>query len=279
MRQRIIIRGIVQGVGFRPFIYNLAHRFTLAGFVCNRTGDVLIEIEGPSSDVESFKRLIQIEAPSLSLIESMDCEEIDEAGDTHFVIQESESVADELVFISPDLATCEDCLREFFDRTDRRYHYPFLNCTNCGPRLTIIQSAPYDRERTTMSAFTMCESCQAEYDDPTDRRFHAQPTACSKCGPHLSSLPESDSPLLTMTRALVGGKIVALKGLGGYHLCCDARSEETVLRLRQRKHREEKPFAIMLRDLDQVRNFCEVNEIEAKMLTAPSRPIVLLKKQ
>jgi hydrogenase maturation protein HypF len=284
-RRAIVVRGIVQGVGFRPFVYNLAARLQLGGFVKNRTGSLLIEVEGEPTALERFVAELAGQPPPLAQIESLTWEPRPPCGEGQFRIEPSEGDAASPVFISPDVAACPDCLRELFDSQDRRHGYPFLNCTNCGPRLTIITGAPYDRPRTTMAAFAMCPACRAEYDDPANRRFHAQPTACAACGPRLhlrnarGEMVESADPLADFVAALQAGAIGALKGLGGYHLVCAARSSSAVAELRRRKHREEKPFAVMVQDLAGAEALCEVGVVERELLLSPRCPIVLLRKR
>jgi hydrogenase maturation protein HypF len=287
-RRRIIIQGIVQGVGFRPFVYGQALRRGLVGFVLNDSLGVTIEIEGTSEALEGFQSALREEAPPLARIDSLVAELVSPCYETTFTIAHSQRGAERQALISPDTATCDDCLRELFDPADRRYHYPFINCTNCGPRFTIVQDVPYDRDKTTMRVFTMCPACQAEYDDPLNRRFHAQPNACPVCGPQVHllnwaegktnqalALPGAD-PIATAAQQLAAGAILAIKGLGGYHLACDALNDETVRRLRQRKHREAKPFALMVPDLETVRRLCQVNDAEAALLQSRRRPIMLL---
>jgi hydrogenase maturation protein HypF len=284
-RRAIVIRGIVQGVGFRPFVYNLAVRLHLAGFVKNRTGTVLIEAEGAAPDLDRFLSEVARQPPPLSHIEHLSWEQCPPRGEQQFRIDASESDPSSPVFISPDVATCDECLAEVLDAADRRYRYPFLNCTNCGPRLTIITGAPYDRQRTTMAAFPMCPACREEYEDPRHRRFHAQPTACPVCGPHLQAVSATGEPLAVadplawFADAMRAGKIGALKGLGGYHLACDARNAAAVRELRRRKHRDEKPFAVMVADLEAVQELCEIDAAERDLLLSPRRPIVLLRKR
>ncbi|MBX6311318.1 MAG: carbamoyltransferase HypF [Isosphaeraceae bacterium] len=284
-RRAIAISGIVQGVGFRPFVYDLATRLGLHGFVRNQTGDVLIEVEGESQSLDRFFAELISRPPPLARIKDVRWVARLPRGDPHFRIEPSAIDSAGLIFISPDVATCDDCLRELFDPQDRRYRYPFLNCTNCGPRLTIIRGAPYDRERTTMASFAMCLACRSEYEDPSDRRFHAQPTACPSCGPRLQALDghgrvvETDDPLAYAIEALRLGKIVALKGLGGYHLACLASDDRAVAELRRRKHRDEKPLALMVRDLPGAQALCEISAAEQALLTSPRRPIVLLRRR
>ncbi len=285
---KIHVTGVVQGVGFRPFVYGLATRHELLGWVCNTSAGVDIEVEGPLEALDRFVAGLTTEAPPLARIETVTVDEVPVNGHTQFAIRHSQAQPGAFQPISPDICMCDDCLRELFDPTDRRYRYPFINCTNCGPRFTIIKDIPYDRPKTTMAPFKMCPDCQAEYDDPLDRRFHAQPNACPVCGPQVElwiSNPESRalSPALQgdeaieATRALLAqGKIVAVKGLGGFHLACDATSDEAVARLRERKGRVDKPFALMAFDLETVEAFCDVNERERALLTSRERPIVLL---
>jgi len=284
-RQAITVRGVVQGVGFRPFVYGLASQLRLSGFVQNRAGSVHIEVEGDRTSLCRFMEQLHAEAPPLARIEAMEWQARPTLRETGFRIESSSQGQPDEIFISPDVSPCADCLAELFDPTNRRYEYPFLNCTHCGPRLTIIEGAPYDRERTTMARFEMCPECRAEYDDPTDRRFHAQPTACATCGPRLElldaageSLTGSD-PLSSFANALLRRQIGAMKGLGGFHLVCDARDEQTVRLLRQRKHRDEKPFAVMVPDTATACRLCELSRNEIALLQSPRRPIVLLRRR
>ncbi len=286
IRRRIQVRGVVQGVGFRPFVYNLARRYELRGWVCNTSSGVEIEAEGAPEAVDAFLRALTSEAPPLARIDAVEVQERSPNGDTAFEIRHSQAQPGRFQPISPDVATCDACLAEVMDPTDRRYRYPFTNCTHCGPRFTIIRDIPYDRPQTTMAAFTMCPDCQAEYDDPADRRFHAQPNACPKCGPHVwlapapgKALPPDlpEDPIEGARALLARGWIVAIKGLGGFHLACDARDEAAVQRLRARKGRVGKPFALMARDMDVVRALCYVSETEARLLLGRERPIVLLR--
>ena len=282
-RIRINIEGIVQGVGFRPFIYRLAKNYRLTGWVMNTPSGVVLEAQGPRDDVECFRDAIPGQAPPLAVISSFRVEgtaPVDEAG---FIIRESGGAGSE-VQIAPDCDVCPDCLDELFDPNDRRYRYPFINCTNCGPRYTIIKGVPYDRAYTTMAEFPMCDYCRAEYEDPAHRRFHAQPNACPVCGPALSLLDcrgkrvDSD-PLDTAIRLLGEGRILALKGLGGFHLAVDACNDEAVRELRRRKKRDEKPFAVMSPDLAAIAEYAVFDETERKLLSGPERPIVLLRKR
>lgn len=283
---RIHISGVVQGVGFRPFVYNLATRLGLSGWVLNSSSGVEIEASGPPAALEEFIARLRLDAPPLARIEQVTVTPLSPslvpAG--AFVIRHSEAQPDRFQPISPDIAICEDCLRELFDERDRRYRYPFINCTNCGPRFTIIRDIPYDRPNTTMAPFKMCAACQAEYDDPTNRRFHAQPNACPVCGPHVWFMGEGmelagEPALQAARRMLREGGVVAVKGLGGFHLACDATNDEAVARLRERKGRVGKPFAIMSFDLATVERYCELNDAERGLITSRQRPIVLLRRR
>ncbi len=285
-RRRIVIQGIVQGVGFRPFVYRQALGRELAGFVLNDSSGVTIEVEGTAGALDDFQRALHEETPRLARIDSVFTEVVLPLHESAFIIAHSEAGAERHALISPDTATCDDCLRELFDPRDRRYGYPFTNCTNCGPRFTIVQDVPYDRNKTTMRVFPMCPACQAEYDDPLNRRFHAQPNACPVCGPHVRlhlwanlhdrPLAEGPDPITTAAQWLASGAILAIKGLGGYHLACDALNVEAVQRLRRQKHREAKPFALMVPDIETARRLCQVNDDEAALLESRRRPIVLL---
>ncbi|MBI5942964.1 MAG: carbamoyltransferase HypF [Chloroflexi bacterium] len=286
---RIHVTGVVQGVGFRPFVYGLAARLDLRGWVSNTSAGVEIEVQGQKSKVENFIHSLTAEAPPLARIDSVNVQDkIFDIEYLTFNIQPSTYIAGEFQPISPDVALCADCERELFDPNDRRYLYPFINCTNCGPRFTIIKDLPYDRPATTMADFPMCDTCRAEYENPLDRRFHAQPTACPDCGPFVqlryssgaspsvSSIDLRLSAILKTRQLLREGKIIAVKGLGGFHLACDASNEKAVAELRRRKGRAGKPFALMFADLGSVRKFCNVNEDEAALLTGHEKPIVLL---
>ena len=253
-RRAIAVSGIVQGVGFRPFVHDLATRLGLGGYVRNQTGGVFIEVEGERDSVDRFFGELITRPPPLARIDEVRWSPREEQGDSEFRIEPSEFNGFSSIFIAPDVATCDECVRELFDPRDRRYRYPFLNCTNCGPRLTIVESAPYDRVRTTMAGFAMCSACRAEYEDPRDRRFHAQPVACPSCGPRLRALDSCGQPVDTEDALAMGiaslknRKIVAVKGLGGYHLACLAGDGRAVAELRRRKHRDQKPLAIMVKD-------------------------------
>ena len=277
-RVRARIEGTVQGVGFRPFVYRLASELELAGFVLNDERGVLVEVEGGESAVDGFLRRLADEAPPLAAIEAVLPRDVAPAGERGFRILASPHGGEPAALVSPDTATCEDCLRELFDPADRRYRYPFVNCTNCGPRFTIVRGVPYDRPFTTMAGFELCPRCAAEYEDPADRRFHAQPNACPECGPTLRLLPHDlhgDEALREAVAALREGGVVAVKGIGGYHLACLAGREPAVAALRARKHREDKPFAVMVRDVDAARALVSLTDEEAALLAGRDRPIVL----
>jgi hydrogenase maturation protein HypF len=281
---RISVRGVVQGVGFRPFVYQLAARHQLRGWVCNTSEDVKIEVEGEAKDIEAFLKSLRKEAPPLAHIEDITTEPGTPENHDKFEIRSSISEAGKYQLVSPDIATCSKCLYEIFDPFDRRYRYAFTNCTNCGPRFTIIEDIPYDRPKTTMKKFEMCPDCRAEYENPLDRRFHAQPNACPDCGPHLELLDAEGNPvpceediIRDTAMMLKDGKIVAIKGLGGFLLACDATSEASVNLLRQRKYRPAKPFAVMVASLAETRRHCEISDAEEKLLTSPNAPIVLMK--
>jgi len=285
-RLRLVIRGAVQGVGFRPFVYRLATELGLRGWVLNSVQGVFIELEGEPPTLQRFVKRLYVEKPPRASIQSMEQSVLEPVGYTGFEIRHSEHTGEKTTLILPDLATCPDCLREIFDPTNRRYRYPFTNCTNCGPRYSIIESLPYDRPNTTMKAFNMCARCREEYENPLDRRFHAQPNACPECGPHLELwneqggvLAQHDTALRRAAEAIREGHIVAIKGLGGFHLVADARNEQAVSTLRERKRREEKPFALMYPSLHLVRVHCRVNEAEERVLVSPESPIVLLRRE
>jgi hydrogenase maturation protein HypF len=273
----------VQGVGFRPFVYRLATELKLNGWVSNSSQGVFIEVEGPPDSLRKFLLRVEKEKPSRAVVQSLESSFLDLGGYGAFEIRESEERGDKTVLILPDIATCTDCLREIVDPNNRRFRYPFTNCTNCGPRFSIIEALPYDRSNTSMKKFVMCADCEREYYDPLDRRFHAQPNACPKCGPQLQLwdetgvvIGERDDALRLAANAVRAGKIIALKGLGGFQFIVDARSDAAVLRLRERKHREEKPFALMYPSLDAVRADCEVSNLEERLLLSPESPILLL---
>ncbi len=288
MRKKIAVQGVVQGVGFRPFVFNLAEKLGLTGWVRNHSGGVDIEVEGLAEAAEQFSTDLTEHAPPLARIESIRVQDAPLCGDERFEIRSSERQEGLYQLISPDIATCPDCLCELFDPNDRRYRYPFINCTNCGPRFTIIADIPYDRPNTTMRAFAMCPDCQREYDDPHNRRFHAQPNACSVCGPRLELVASHNSQfvicnsqfendaLLQSARLLCDGAVLAIKGLGGFHLACDATNASVVRTLRDRKHRPDKPLAVMMATLEEVKQHCRVSPEEENLLLSPQRPIVLL---
>ncbi|MGB3700126.1 MAG: carbamoyltransferase HypF [Anaerolineales bacterium] len=285
---RIHITGIVQGVGFRPFVYGLADRLALNGWVRNTSAGVDIEVDGYQEDLEAFIGSLQEDAPPLSRIDSFQVDWIPANGFSTFEIVHSEGKPGDFIPISPDVSICPDCLEELYDPGDRRYRYPFINCTNCGPRFTIIKDIPYDRPKTTMGAFEMCPACKAEYGNPLNRRFHAQPVACPDCGPHIwletsgsqtGLIQHQDEAIQTARQLLAQGKIVAIKGLGGFHLACDATNDEAVNELRQRKLRVGKPFALMMLDLEAVEEHCFVNPAEREHLLSRQRPIVILEKR
>ena len=284
-RLRVVVRGAVQGVGFRPFVFRLATELRLPGWVLNSAQGVFIEVEGDELALREFLRRLEAEKPAISFIQSLEATFLDAVGYRQFEIRES-SGGEKTALILPDLATCPDCLREINDPANRRFRYPFTNCTNCGPRFTIIASLPYDRSRTSMSKFTMCAACAREYEDPRDRRFHAQPNACPDCGPQLQLWPdgggagaEREAALQGAAEAIRRGQIVAVKGLGGFHLVVDARNEAAVCELRRRKRREEKPLALMFPSVAAVLEFCTCSEIELRLLRSPESPIVLLKRK
>jgi hydrogenase maturation protein HypF len=279
----ISVRGIVQGVGFRPFVYGLAVEHNLKGWVYNTSEDVKIEVEGEAEAVEQFELELEAKAPPLAYIENVTIEHHPPLGYKNFEIRHSQAQEGKYQLISPDVATCQACLGELLNPEDRRYRYPFTNCTNCGPRFTIIEDMPYDRPQTTMRYFQMCPQCQAEYDNPLDRRFHAQPNACPKCGPqvklidNLGNLVAGSNPIAAASQLLKEGKIVAVKGLGGFLLACDATSDTAVKALRRRKKRSSKPFAIMVTDIDEAKRHCHVSPEEENLLTSPQSPIVLMR--
>jgi hydrogenase maturation protein HypF len=265
--------GTVQGVGFRPFVYRLATQEQLAGYVLNDEQGVLLEVEGEAAAVDRFMRRLTTEAPPLAVIDAVASDSLPLVGEPGFEIRASFSSAAPDAPVTPDSATCADCLAELFSPADRRFRYPFINCTNCGPRFTILRGVPYDRPQTTMARFVMCPDCRREYGDPLDRRFHAQPNACPVCGPSVRVLGvECNDPVSFVAAQLGDGRIAAVKGLGGYHLACDASNESAVARLRARKHREDKPFALMIRSPEA---FVDVGAVEQELLASPAAPIVL----
>ncbi len=280
---KVTVRGVVQGVGFRPFVYRLAHKHGLTGWVRNTSESVEIEAEGEEWRLCAFVEELRSKVPPMASIETLEVSLSEPQGYTAFEIRGSKTKEGKYQLVSPDIATCRDCLREIFDPQDRRYRYPFTNCTNCGPRFTIIEDIPYDRPRTTMKKFKMCPQCQEEYENPLDRRFHAQPNACPRCGPSLELVTSkgapvaSDDVISTAARILKEGRILAIKGLGGFHLACDATNSEAVSLLRERKHRPAKPLAVMMSMLEEIKEHCVVLPKEERLLLSPQCPIVLLK--
>ncbi|MGW0875600.1 carbamoyltransferase HypF [Streptomyces sp. NPDC002740] len=285
LRRRVTVRGVVQGVGFRPYLYGLATELALAGHVTNTAEGVVVEVEGTASAVARFCDRIAAQAPPLARVESVHHREVPPVGGTAFTILTSRGGGPARTLVSPDRATCADCLAELADPADRRYRHPFVNCTHCGPRFTIVTGVPYDRAHTTMAGFTLCPDCAREYADPADRRFHAQPVACPACGPRLRLLaPPSDDrtgtdPVAEARALLSGGAILAVKGLGGYHLACDATNEAAVARLRRRKARGDKPFAVMARSAADVEHLVRLGPEERNLLEDGVRPVVLLRRR
>lgn len=282
----LTVKGIVQGVGFRPYVYNLAASFNLKGWVNNNSEGVYIDIEGENCDIDKFIDKLKKDPPPLAKIENIKEEEKTLCNYSDFVIKKSQVEKEKITLISPDMAICKECSNDIHDPNNRRYRYPFTNCTNCGPRFTIIKSIPYDRDKTTMKKFKMCDDCLHEYTDPTNRRFHAQPNACDKCGPHIwitdnngKIIDMDEKDVIEWTQKMLDlGKIFAIKGLGGFHLACDAKNGSAVELLRKRKKRPYKPFAVMAKDMDTIKKYCKVNSIEEKLLTGIRKPIVLLKR-
>jgi len=284
-RKLIRLAGIVQGVGFRPAVYRLAREHELTGFVRNDGKGVTIEVEGDGAGVDGFMKSLLERPPARASIQTIQTRDLGPKGYREFTIELSSPGDEKTSLVSPDIAVCEDCLQELLDANDRRHNYPFINCTNCGPRFTIVEDIPYDREKTTMNRFPMCEDCRAEYEDPGNRRFHAQPNACHVCGPGVflqdragSELKRGDDAVREACSLLRQGAIVAVKGLGGIHLACDAMNGEAVRRLRQRKYREDKPFALMAADEATVSEHCQLSDFERGLLHSPERPIVLLRR-
>jgi len=285
LRRKFQIGGIVQGVGFRPWVYQLAQRHQLSGYVFNSTLGVTIEVEGQDEDLDRFESALRSEAPPLAEPGQIRVEHLEPSGYREFTIRDSEDAAGEFVLVPPDIATCADCLADLRDPANRRYRYPFTNCTNCGPRYTIIQEIPYDRPHTTMAGFRQCPDCEREYHDPSDRRFHAQPNACPACGPWVElwdaerMLAQRAGAIEGTRRLLKEGAILAIKGLGGFHLACDAANDAAVGRLRQRKLRSGKPFALMAASLEKIAEFCQLAQEERAALSGTRRPIVLLERR
>jgi hydrogenase maturation protein HypF len=289
-RLRVTIHGAVQGVGFRPFVYRLATELSLRGWVLNSSQGVFIEVEGERPVLETFLLHLEWEKPPQAIVQSLEFSFLDPVGYPDFVIRHSEEVGEKTVLILPDIATCPECRREVWDSNDRRYRYPFTNCTHCGPRFTIIRALPYDRPNTSMTHFPLCPDCRREYEAPLDRRFHAQPVACPVCGPrvalysgdeHFQSARHltGDEAIREAARVVREGRILAMKGLGGFLLIADARNEAAVQRLRERKHREEKPFALLYPSLELIKEHCFVSPLEERVLTSPESPIVLLRRR
>ncbi len=285
LRRRFEVTGLVQGVGFRPWVYVTAAELSLTGWVGNDVGGVVVEVEGAPEDVAAFAVRLAADAPPLARVDAVRAVDQEPHGGTGFRIEGSTSSGPARTFVSPDVAVCDDCLRDLEDPADRRYRYPFTTCTNCGPRFTIVAGLPYDRVRTTMAGFALCPPCQHEYDDPTDRRFHAQPLACPDCGPTVrledgrGVVASGDEAVTAARRMLADGAVLAVKGLGGYHLACDATSEKAVSALRRRKHRGDKPFAVMARDLGTLGAEVDLRPGAAALLTGVRRPIVLLPRR
>jgi hydrogenase maturation protein HypF len=287
VRQRFTVTGVVQGVGFRPFVHRIASELRLTGFVGNDSGAVFIEVQGPVARIAEFGRRLRADAPPLARITAVSVVDVESGSGDGFRIVESRTAAGATTPIPPDIAVCDDCLSELFDPADRRYRHPFITCTNCGPRFTIIHALPYDRPATTMSAFAMCARCAIEYQDPADRRFHAQPIACPDCGPALwfsgaqpaDRVIGSDAALAATQQALANGAVVAIKGLGGYHLACVVDDDAAVTALRARKARGAKPFAVLVRDLGVARRYAHIDDTEAAVMSGPARPIVLLRRR
>ncbi|HEX9158333.1 MAG TPA: carbamoyltransferase HypF, partial [Syntrophales bacterium] len=290
-RIRYLFTGIVQGVGFRPSLYRVATKYRLGGFVCNTPEGVTLEVEGPAKRIEKFSSELQKSLPPAADVSNVSSTEVAILGESDFRIVSSEQEGRKEVLISPDIATCTDCLRELKDRADRRFRYPFINCTNCGPRLTIIRDVPYDRANTSMACFALCPRCRAEYEDPANRRFHAEPNACPVCGPRLWITDEMGAPLrdapadpkgdsvIKAAALLLAGNVLAIKGLGGFHLAVDATSMEAVRRLRTRKYRDEKPLAIMVKDIDAASQIARIGRAERELLLSAQMPIVLCRKR
>ncbi len=284
-RRAVLVRGVVQGVGFRPFVFRLAQETRLAGSIGNNTDGVTIEIEGSEARVHEFLARLRSDAPPMSRIDSVVVEDRVPTGETDFHIVTSKVLGQVSTGIPADAATCSDCLRELLDPTDRRYRYPFINCTNCGPRYTITRRIPYDRPQTSMAVFPMCTACEAEYNDPLNRRFHAQPNACWECGPRvwMANTPGDAmfvyDPIAACIDRLMAGEIMAIKGIGGFHLAVDATDESAVMRLRDRKHRYGKPLAVMVRDIEAARGLCELTHDEEALMQTPARPIVLARRR
>ncbi|NJD02023.1 MAG: carbamoyltransferase HypF [Ruminiclostridium sp.] len=282
----IDIYGIVQGVGFRPFIYKLANQLSLSGYVSNTSKGVSVFIEAEKQTLNKFIDLVNKEKPDISMIDRIDITEAAPLGLSGFSIEKSEKDEANEIFVSADLSICSDCKKDILDERSRRFEYSFTTCTYCGPRYSVMTDIPYDRVNTVMDEFTMCKECQAEYDDPDNRRFHSQPNACPACGPQLflfntglQAFEKAADPIDFAAKRIAEGKIIALKGLGGYLLCCDATDNQAVTQLRQRKLREAKPFAVMCRDMEVVKEYCYMSEAEQQLVLSPKNPIVLLERR
>jgi hydrogenase maturation protein HypF len=277
---QIRIKGIVQGVGFRPHVYRLAEEFNLSGWVLNSSAGVFVEVEGKARQVEEFARRVVDDPPPLAWIRSCEIIEIGLQGFNKFEIRESENQDEMVVMVSPDIAICSECRQEVTEPHDRRHGYPFINCTNCGPRFTIIKDLPYDRAKTTMADFPMCPTCQAEYENPLHRRFHAQPNACPVCGPHTTLVDREGREVNgSPAELLKQGYIIAVKGLGAFHLAVDASNTNAVVKLRQRKRRDAKAFAVMARDPQVAEKYCFINDMERAWLNSPQAPIVVMERR
>ena len=286
----IKVYGVVQGVGFRPFVYRIANKFGISGFVRNESWGVRIFAQGEDEKIQNFLKSLRDEHPKAAVIESIETEETEPRKDVNSFVIEKSATADTIGLMPPDLATCDDCLSELFDPADRRYLYPFINCTNCGPRFTIVRKLPYDRPRTTMAKFNMCSDCRKEYENPLDRRYHAQPVSCAKCGPHYylsikngkkfnnTNLIDSDA-IEFAARLVSSGKIIAMQGIGGFHLICSARNDDAIARLREWKRRPTKPFAVMAANISSVKEIAHATQFEISQLSSPYAPIMLLRKR
>ena len=281
-RRLIVVEGIVQGVGFRPFVFKLAKNFGLRGWVNNNSEGVYIDVEGFEEDINKFMQALKNDPPPLSRIEKITMKADKVLNYSNFQIKKSEQSLDKITLISPDIATCSDCEEDILNLSNRRRGYAFTNCTNCGPRFSIIKELPYDRDKTTMNDFKMCYLCNDEYLDPTNRRFHAQPNGCKACGPELwiedskGNRLEIENPINFAQNMIMKGKIFAIKGLGGFHLACDGLNETSVSKLRERKKRPFKPLAVMMKDIETVKKYCRVNQLEERILTGIKKPIVIL---
>ncbi|MBI3308583.1 MAG: carbamoyltransferase HypF [Candidatus Melainabacteria bacterium] len=283
---KITVTGVIQGIGFRPFVYRLATKLGIHGFVANTPQGVIIEASGGKEHIDLFTCLLEKEKPSHALIYNIEIENLDKPDYNEFSIKESTYTGKKTAFILPDIATCNECLNEIFDKNNRRYLYPFTNCTNCGPRYSIVKAIPYDRKNTTMGSFHMCSACLEEYKDPGNRRFHAEPNACRECGPHLefwdkegNIIASYDHAMLQAMQAIIDGYVVAVKGLGGFHLVVNAKDDKAISKLREKKQRKDKPFALMLPSVKKIKHICDVSQLEEELLTSYASPIVLLKKK